>query len=629
MVTDDDAESGPQQPPISPPALMVSEHRSLPRITPSQLWELIWRPSVQRVWLGEESFVTLHTRQRFSLNFGGSLWRIGRVLLAVPGTFQAEVTDLPGTVTTELVVSITQYGTGCGLSISETGFANEANRQEAELYWRAALQRLVAVAVAADSRSRNPRQAVILIHGIGEQRPGRTLRDFVAAGTLGASKDTQVRPDRGSRLFDLRRITMRPQPNQSLPTTDVFELYWAHLIRDTTTQQVVTWVRRLLFRTDVPQPLRPAWRIARALAAIVAVLFLAQFALQSALITLGSVLLLALATVGLGWRLAVRPLAINWIGDAARYLVPEPDNIAHRQEIRQEGVDLLARLHEGGNYDRIVVVGHSLGSVIAYDIVTNAWVRMHSAHRSPINGKFTQTRALERAIADPNITAVEAQDLQYNAWREQRLNTHPWLVTDLITVGSPLTYGAFLMSDSEEAFTTAQENRVLPTCPPQTSEERKSHHARCTFELPYTDAVGRHRTFTVFDHGAPFAVTRWTNLYFPARWGGLKGDLVGGPIHGSFGRWILDVPLSGVHGAAHTSYWKPPEFGDDPPEGGPRPAGSAGIARRDRARRLTQTEMNHLAALRIAIWPWYRTELLAVGRELPRWLWPENRREPR
>src|SRR5690606_29229619 len=58
---------------------------------------------------------------------------------------------------------------------------------------------------------------------------------------------------------------------------------------------------------------------------------------------------------------------------AERYLTPDPGNIAARTAIRTEGLTLLRRLHEVGIYDRVAVVGHSLGSVIGYDVLRLFW----------------------------------------------------------------------------------------------------------------------------------------------------------------------------------------------------------------------------------------------------------------
>ena len=74
--------------------------------------------------------------------------------------------------------------------------------------------------------------------------------------------------------------------------------------------------------------------------------------------------------------LLLQGLVLNYIGDAAIYLSPEPRNIQARQAVRDAGVALFESLHSGLDaehaYDRIVVVGHSLGSVIGYDILTYA-----------------------------------------------------------------------------------------------------------------------------------------------------------------------------------------------------------------------------------------------------------------
>ena len=143
-------------------------------------------------------------------------------------------------------------------------------------------------------------------------------------------------------------------------------------------------------------------------------------------------------------------MLIKFLGDAPRYLLPLPENIALRQAIRAAGVELVERLHRDG-YDRIVILGHSLGSVIAYDIVTNAWIAMNTDHRSPHDTSFNASVALEKQLSEPSAVE-EAQLLQHAAWEELRANTQPWLVTDLVTVGSPLTYADYLMADYRDEF---------------------------------------------------------------------------------------------------------------------------------------------------------------------------------
>ena len=64
-------------------------------------------------------------------------------------------------------------------------------------------------------RSSKPRQAVVLIHGIGEQRPMETLKGFVAAFFPGDDFDFGDRsyyskPDEVSDSYELRRFEVAP-----------------------------------------------------------------------------------------------------------------------------------------------------------------------------------------------------------------------------------------------------------------------------------------------------------------------------------------------------------------------------------------------------------------------------------
>ena len=59
----------------------------------------------------------------------------------------------------------------------------------------------------------------------------------------------------------------------------------------------------------------------------------------------------------------------SYLGDAARYFRNSPGNVTVRREIRKEAVDTLDALHASGKYDRIIVVAHSLGTVVAYDML--------------------------------------------------------------------------------------------------------------------------------------------------------------------------------------------------------------------------------------------------------------------
>ncbi len=72
------------------------------------------------------------------------------------------------------------------------------------------------------------RQAVVVIHGIGEQRPMDTSAVVRGGGAAGAARD-RVKflsvPDRMSESFELRKL-VAPQ-TRSRPITDFYEYYWA------------------------------------------------------------------------------------------------------------------------------------------------------------------------------------------------------------------------------------------------------------------------------------------------------------------------------------------------------------------------------------------------------------------
>src|SRR6476659_2896608 len=106
------------------------------------------------------------------------------------------------------------------------------------------------------------KQAVVVIHGMGEQRPMDTIKAFVKAvweadEVITANKlphPTQVwsKPDVRTGSLELRRITTREStPSASFPhgvRTDFYELYWADLTAGSTWDQLTGWVHGLLLR---------------------------------------------------------------------------------------------------------------------------------------------------------------------------------------------------------------------------------------------------------------------------------------------------------------------------------------------------------------------------------------------
>ena len=116
------------------------------------------------------------------------------------------------------------------------------------------------------------RQAVLLIHGIGEQRPMSTLRSFVEAvlpDKVDGSEKYRSKPDPLSSTLELRRLAAHQRF-----ATDFYEYYWAHHTEGTTLTAVLAWLVSLVVRRkrDVPNHLRPLWRLSRVLLLVVLIL---------------------------------------------------------------------------------------------------------------------------------------------------------------------------------------------------------------------------------------------------------------------------------------------------------------------------------------------------------------------
>ena len=486
----------------------------------------------------------------------------------------------------QLIVRVTTCPGGRSrLRVRETGLAPEVVPERLRA-WSRVVARLNKMLHEASRERRTFRQAIVVVHGIGEQRPTTTLRNFVEA-VFPETRRTRrfLKPDYVSSLVGASSITVPGRWTIDRPTTDVYELYWAHLIRDTTVGQVYGWAFRLLRtpRRNVTPKLWPhvltlriiAGLVLAALVAIVVLLLLGDGS-RAWLATSAAALLGVFAAVpAILWKMAkavgspLQHLIIaNVLGDAARYFDTSPANVEVRQRVRESGVQLLDDLHDGGRYGRIIVYGHSLGSVIAYDVLAHCWTRRSRLHDIRWSLPTPRLQAVEallnpRVPFDPPLTPATVQPHQHAAWNEYQDNGFQWLVSDLVTAGSPLTHGRWLLNpDKGTSFDDLVADRAMPTSPPQTSSVRspKPGTFRRAFTFTHSYAIegeDRQRSVLVPDHAAPFALVRWTNVFFPHT-GVMHGDPVGGPLQPAFGEWIADVPLphpgGGFAGFAHTKY---------------------------------------------------------------------------
>jgi hypothetical protein len=301
----------------------------------------------------------------------------------------------------------------------------------------------------------------------------------------------------------------------------------------------------------------------------------------------------AAASAVIGLYLIVNAAFLQpYLGDAARYFRNSPANVAVRRDIRKEAVDTLERLHSG-QYDRIVVVAHSLGTVVAYDMLRTYFSRICSdlPPVAQLGQDFADIDGAGWQPENSNASPAEKKELRTKARSAIASIAHAasqpgddgrsrksWLVTDFVTLGSALTHAYYLMCldknkpelDEEiEAdvsmrvvagpkgdvevglkrdFVRRVREREFPTCPPKQLDQDRL----LTFENPKTGNRQIH-------NGALFGLTRWTNIYFPRSqifW----GDAIGGALSPIFGYHVVDLEVSTRKtGEAdfftHNTYW--------------------------------------------------------------------------
>ncbi|MBX4952701.1 hypothetical protein HJA95_24705 [Rhizobium binae] len=460
------------------------------------------------------------------------------------------------------------------------------------------------------------RQAIVLVHGMGEQIPMDTIKGFARTiwrGDLPWSTvrddadDIWSKPDPKTGSLELRRLTTRKTAEGgNYPKgvrTDFYELYWADLTAGSTWEQFVSWVRYLLFRSlsKVPGPVRPAWLLLWLLSILAAGLALLSVLPASTWSTIGPdwVRAAVLAVVA-ALTTVVHQMATKSFGRVVRYTRAQPDNIAARAAVRERGLELLRALHRDDKYDRVILVAHSLGTILAYDLVSYFWAEREEARTFQTNsGSFAALQTLEIAAAAldaviikvrsagvyDRLTLEQCQTIRKSeefsrfrqaqadlrrAMRDSGRPSSNWLISDFLTLGSPLTHAEFLLARDWPDLQSRQRQRELPTSPPvrEELEPRTLAIARKIGGFPIEEPEDDTRLLSFptwksppqwsLHHGAPFAVVRWTNIFDRSRHI-FQGDLISGPLGPSFGPAIDDIDLADLDGPStrftHTRYW--------------------------------------------------------------------------
>ncbi len=424
------------------------------------------------------------------------------------------------------------------------------------------------------------RQAVVIVHGMGEQRPLDMLNGFIDAalpiqGVVIGDEEPRFysRPDEVADSYESRRLLapgrLYEDGTEAYAQTEFFEYHWAHEMQGNKFSDLFTTLRRMLLQrpSRVPSGLLGIWWISWLfIIGVVVALYAIGFDFTDA-----GVAPVVVALLGGG----VAASLVSWVltnflpgkisstfVDVVRYLDTSPRSYAVRKAIRRGMVDLLHGLHETGRYQRIVVVAHSLGAYIAYDGISFLWTLMNQEHCAAAKGEMDpEVRRMLESAAEAllNETSDDPstfRDLQRDLWLEYRRQGNPWLITDFVTVGTPMYMADQLMTNDETDFSAKVDRRQIDTCPPRRDLPSLSAD-RTFYSYPYKGGP-------VLYHAAPFAVTRWTNLWFPAHWG-FFGDWFGGALRPLFGSGIKDVavqgntPKSRLPAAPHTMYFSFPE----------------------------------------------------------------------
>jgi len=253
------------------------------------------------------------------------------------------------------------------------------------------------------------RTAFLVIHGIGEQNPLETLDSF-SRGLIKLLRDKKLdlsvsheiskrgETDGASWMESFVRL----QPGKGYGFVDIHEYYWAYLTEEIiTVPEIWAWVNQALEGTrkfyDENEKLRekyemngPAnYRLTRVLN------ILCFLSILNPLLKIVVPVLLYFFRLpfisgfkkGASFlRGLLRPLIVGYIGDLAIYTTVDAKSryFEVRCKILAESRALLESLLRDDTYDQVIIVGHSLGSVIAYDTLNQLNLKSNLPNTRPL-----------------------------------------------------------------------------------------------------------------------------------------------------------------------------------------------------------------------------------------------------
>ena len=349
----------------------------------------------------------------------------------------------------------------------------------------------------------------MVIHGIGEQRPMDTITDFVRAvwetdpdvcrNGKPLPAETWSKPDVRTGSLELRRITTREStPTPAFPRgarSDFYELYWADLSAGSTWDEVRSWVAGLLCRnpfTSVPRDVMLAWIALWVLCPGDPRLACRKRAAEGRH-DLSNPIPRAFGHClsCFGGRRGSWPQSLPfWPGSRTASLFPMRDAWC---AIRGRRRTTLPRARTFGNEGSRCST-NCIGKIIsASSSSATASVRSWPMILSVTSGQGA-TRAARSLKARQNSRRCGgSSSLSWRLRRRPRTRRSPhfvrrnrtshgffgsarrpranepdarWLITDLVTLGSPLAHADFLLAKSAKEMDERILHREFPTCPP-------------------------------------------------------------------------------------------------------------------------------------------------------------------
>lgn len=79
---------------------------------------------------------------------------------------------------------------------------------------------------------------------------------------------------------------------------------------------------------------------------------------------------------------------------------------------------------------------------------------------------LNELESMARDSADGSFDIDKSQAAQFRYLNELKRQGNNWLVTDFVTLGSPLAHAPFLMARKSEDFDRKRREREFPICPP-------------------------------------------------------------------------------------------------------------------------------------------------------------------